>query len=1006
MHCPKHTAIVLLLFIFLRASWSARSPDTQILSHIPIDGASSLAPFKSEERLGNDRSSLHYLSLLDGTLRAVDGRNGEILWSFDSGGPLVSSWSLKPADADAAGTTGHVFADTDGNLYEYQRNKPQPERVSKMPYNAKQLVEFTPSLTPDGVVMYGKRQTTVFALDREGILKREFSFDSMDTQEAMDTLMPGDRNGPTIFVGRTDFVVHARDASTMAELWNVSYSQVAPLGSRQNASPEQSNFIPHSSHKLPPGAQQEWHSHGPEGAGHGLALSDCLVEGVDEHEQLWLQSFTDKGEHQWSMPLDTPARLYTQDSFGDARLTLPCVRGKRSHFAEAVPTKVQPTLIGMLPRGGGMYAHPVGNAERVEQAAQLQRSVPVPRLPGAVTTSKRGPSTALMLVHPSFQPGGAPPWQCADTDLVTGLHTLKDQTVEGGSAAQPRLPTGGQQLLPGPAQIPPAASVTHPILVAAAASMMTALAFAAALWRLRQLQPPQPLSEAEARAAAEASDSEASTVAEVAAEQPMEAAMVGDSSGSTADAARSAPSANAEPPPQQLLANGAVQVGRLQIGPGVLGYGCAGTIVFEGMLDGRQVAVKRLLNAFQHLASKENQALVLSDHHPSVLRCFAMEEDSHFCYLALERCAGTLADLLADQGAPGSLDEAVAGSGDSARRPRLPSSLPEHVRLLADGSQPTETCLRIMHETTLGLVALHELGIAHRDLKPHNLLLTVDLRVKISDMGFSKSLDTGQHSFNTSGGGSTGWQAPEQLVAGRQTRAVDLFSLGCLTFYSASNGLHPFGAHHHRDSNIVKNVADLRPVDHLPELQHLVAALISYDPALRPSAAAAAIHPTWWSPSTRLDFLQEVSDHMELEDRADDARLLEALERGASKALGFPWDARVDGDLLTGKHRKYNPGCLRDLLRLVRNKRHHYRELPADLQARAAPHPATQRAPRSSRRGGRRGMHAAFWPNLSPCPVLRSVAHEVLAFGVCHGFKRNTWRAALSAAPLARQYGY
>jgi hypothetical protein len=39
-------------------------------------------------------------------------------------------------------------------------------------------------------------------------------------------------------------------------------------------------------------------------------------------------------------------------------------------------------------------------------------------------------------------------------------------------------------------------------------------------------------------------------------------------------------------------------------------------------------------------------ALILSDEHPNVVRCFAMEEDSQFVYLALERCKCTLHDEL------------------------------------------------------------------------------------------------------------------------------------------------------------------------------------------------------------------------------------------------------------------------------------------------------------------------------------------------------------------------
>ena len=68
----------------------------------------------------------------------------------------------------------------------------------------------------------------------------------------------------------------------------------------------------------------------------------------------------------------------------------------------------------------------------------------------------------------------------------------------------------------------------------------------------------------------------------------------------------------------------------------------SGTIVYEGVLDGRPVAVKRLLRQFYSMARKEIQVLIVSDEHPNVVRCFAMEEDREFVYLALEKCKQTL----------------------------------------------------------------------------------------------------------------------------------------------------------------------------------------------------------------------------------------------------------------------------------------------------------------------------------------------------------------------------
>jgi len=50
---------------------------------------------------------------------------------------------------------------------------------------------------------------------------------------------------------------------------------------------------------------------------------------------------------------------------------------------------------------------------------------------------------------------------------------------------------------------------------------------------------------------------------------------------------------------------------------------------------------------FYELAHKEIGALILSDEHPNIVRCFAMEEDAEFVYLALERCRQSLHDLMA-----------------------------------------------------------------------------------------------------------------------------------------------------------------------------------------------------------------------------------------------------------------------------------------------------------------------------------------------------------------------
>ena len=58
-------------------------------------------------------------------------------------------------------------------------------------------------------------------------------------------------------------------------------------------------------------------------------------------------------------------------------------------------------------------------------------------------------------------------------------------------------------------------------------------------------------------------------------------------------------------------------------------------------------------------------------------------------------------------------------------------------------------------------------------------------------------------------GGSSGWQAPEQLLARsgsdvKQSRAVDVFSLGLVLYYCLTGGKHAFGEGFERDSNILQ----------------------------------------------------------------------------------------------------------------------------------------------------------------------------------------------------------
>lgn len=74
----------------------------------------------------------------------------------------------------------------------------------------------------------------------------------------------------------------------------------------------------------------------------------------------------------------------------------------------------------------------------------------------------------------------------------------------------------------------------------------------------------------------------------------------------------------------------------------------------------------------------------------------------------------------------------------------------------------------------------------------------------------------------------------------------------------------------------------------------------------------------------------------------EDQTLLTALEASSEEALGSrTWMSRLDPDFLDnlGRYRKYRHNCLRDLLRVIRNKHNHFRELPDNLQQKLGPIP-------------------------------------------------------------------
>ncbi|MBT2453189.1 serine/threonine protein kinase [Streptomyces sp. ISL-43] len=151
--------------------------------------------------------------------------------------------------------------------------------------------------------------------------------------------------------------------------------------------------------------------------------------------------------------------------------------------------------------------------------------------------------------------------------------------------------------------------------------------------------------------------------------------------------------------------------------------------------------------------------------------------------------------------------------------------------------------LRVLAEgLSYALQDIHRAGLVHRDLKPGNILLTVD-GPRVIDFGIARTLEaTGDPALTQTGEllGSPGFLAPEQVHGTPVTPACDVFGLGAVLAYAATGRL-PFGDPEQSGgiAALLLRVTEAEPelAGVPPELRDVVRDCLRKDPAARPTPA-------------------------------------------------------------------------------------------------------------------------------------------------------------------------
>ena len=157
----------------------------------------------------------------------------------------------------------------------------------------------------------------------------------------------------------------------------------------------------------------------------------------------------------------------------------------------------------------------------------------------------------------------------------------------------------------------------------------------------------------------------------------------------------------------------------------------------------------------------------------------------------------------------------------------------------ATGPLPVDEVGSIGVQVAEALAYVHDHGVVHRDVKPGNVLLGGENRVKLADFGIARLLDAARHTRTGHLVGTVAYLAPEQVTGDDVTGCADIYSLGLLLLEALT------GERQYPGTATEAALARLSRPPRIPEdlpapWRRLLAEMTALDPSERPSAAEVA----------------------------------------------------------------------------------------------------------------------------------------------------------------------